>query len=487
MVTGVTDDAPARPRRWPRRLLIGANIFLVLSLLAGAGAYLYVRYRFDQIPKKPCPECAPSDGGGQPMTVLLVGSDTRADISPAEAKAFCLRKDCSDQAGPNHSDTILLLHIDPKLRRASVLSIPRDTFVPIAGTNRRDRINSAFGTGVGGLIQTIKQDFNIDVNHYAVVDFVGFRGIVNAIGGISIYFPAPARDAFSGLNVKQPGCVRLDGNGALSYVRSRHYEYYEAGRWRPDPYSDFSRIQRQQDFIRRVLKKALAVRNPLTANQLLGSAVGNLKIDDKFSEGDMLRLGKRFRSLSPDAVDMLTLPEDPVVIGGADVLKLHQPAADQTIARFLQGPPAPPGGPTSGVLPNSVRIRVLNGTGTAGEATSVSKQLQEAGFGVAGTGDADSFRYISPVIRFGTGQHDKAALLQSAVVGGAELREDATLRGIDLVLITGSGLKGIRLGAQAPGSGAPAVTTTSTPPANGPSATPGGLPANRGAPPQPQC
>jgi LCP family protein required for cell wall assembly len=451
-------------------------------VLGAGGLYFYVRYRFNQIPKKPCPECVATDDGGQPMTVLMVGSDTRADIPTAEAKAFCERRDCSDQAGPNHSDTIILLHIDPKQRRATVLSIPRDTYVSIAGTTRKDRINTAFATGVGPLILTIKQDFNIDVNHFAVVDFVGFRGIVNSIGGISVYFPAPARDAFSGLNVKQPGCVHLDGNSALSYVRSRHYEYFEAGRWRPDPYSDFSRIQRQQDFIRRVLKKALAVRNPLTANQLLGSAVNNLKIDSKFSEGDMLRLGKRFRSLSPDAVDMLTLPGDPIRVGGADVLRPHQPDADETIKRFLQLVPPPTAGPPSSILPNSVRIRVLNGSGAAGEATSVAKQLQEAGFGVAGTGDADSFRYIAPVIRYGTGQRDKAALLQSAVIGGAEMREDATLRGLDLVLITGSGLKGIRLGSQA--SGAPSTTA---PPANGPSATPGGPPANRGAPPQPQC
>jgi len=483
VVTGVSDEAPAPRRRWPRRLLIGANVFLVVSLLTGAGVYLYVKYRFNQIPKKACPECVAADGGGQPMTVLMVGSDSRTNISPAEAKAFCEKADCSDQAGPNHSDTIILLHIDPKQRRASVLSIPRDIYLPIAGTNRRDRINTAFSTSIGTLIETVKQDFNIDVNHYAVVDFVGFRGIVNAVGGISVYFPAPARDAFSGLNVSQPGCVHLDGNGALSYVRSRHYQYFEAGRWRVDPYSDFSRIQRQQDFIRRVLKKALAVRNPLTLNSLLGSAVHNLTIDNKFSQGDMLRLGKRFRSLSPDAVDMLTLPGDPVQIGGASVLKLHEPAADETIKRFLLPPPLPPPGPPSSILPNSVRIRVLNGSGTAGEATSVAKQLQEGGFGVAGTGDADSFRYITPVIRYGTGQRDKAALLQSAMVGGAELREDPTLRGVDLVLITGSGLKGIRLGAQAPA----AAPTTTAPPAGGPAPTPGGAPANRGAPSQPQC
>ena len=466
-------------------MLIGSCVFLAVCLLGGAGLYVYVKYRFNQIPKKACPDCAAADGAGQPMTVLLVGSDTRTDISPSEAKSFCERRDCSDQAGPNHSDTIMLLHIDPRQRRATVLSVPRDLYVPIAGTNRRDRINTAFSASIGTLIQTVKQGLGIDVNHYAIVDFVGFRGIVNAIGGINVYFPAPAQDAFSGLKVKQPGCVHLDGNTALSYVRSRHYQYFEAGRWRSDPYSDLSRIQRQQDFIRRVLKKALAARNPVTANQLLGSAVKDLQIDTKFSEGDMLRLGRRFRSLSPDAVDMLTLPADPVQIGGAAVLKLHEPAADETLKRFLQEVPAPRPGPPSSILPNAVRIRVLNGSGVSGEATSVAKQLQEAGFGVAGTGDADSFRYITPVIRFGTGQQHKAAVLQSAVVGGAELREDPTLRGLDMVLITGSGLRGIRLTPQAPAAPAAGPTTT-TLPGTAPQATPG-APANRGAPPQPQC
>ena len=135
------------------------------------------------------------------------------------------------------------------------------------------------------------------------------------------------------------------------------------------------------------------------------------------------------------------------------------------------------------ILPGSVRIRVLNGAGVSGLAGKAAGELQGDGFEISGKGDADSFRYITPVIRYGTGQRDKAALLQSAMVGGAELREDPTLRGVDLVLITGSGLKGIRLGAQAPA----AAPTTTAPPAGGPAPTPGGAPANRGAPSQPQC
>ena len=366
---------------------------------------------------------------------------------------------------------------DPRSSTINVLSIPRDLQVDIPGQGTA-KVNSAYSLGGPSLlIRTIRQNVfpGLKVNHIIDINFGGFDALVNSIGCVYTdvdhrYYNNTAVTDYSSINL-QPGYQKLCGPQALSFVRFRHTD------------SDIVRSARQQDFIRRVLKKALAVRNPLTLNSLLGSAVHNLTIDNKFSQGDMLRLGKRFRSLSPDAVDMLTLPGDPVQIGGASVLKLHEPAADETIKRFLLPPPLPPPGPPSSILPNSVRIRVLNGSGTAGEATSVAKQLQEGGFGVAGTGDADSFRYITPVIRYGTGQRDKAALLQSAMVGGAELREDPTLRGVDLVLITGSGLKGIRLGAQAPA----AAPTTTAPPAGGPAPTPGGAPANRGAPSQPQC
>lgn len=492
---------PAPVRRWPKRTLIGINIFLVLCILAAAGGYFYVKYRFGQIKRVHCSDCADKDGAGgtgSPMTILLVGSDTRADISKSEAKAFCEKADCSDQTGPEHSDTILLLHIDPRQQKATVLSIPRDTFVPIAGTNHRDRINSSFANGPDGLIATIKQNFHIDINHFVIVDFVGFRGIVNAVGGIKVYFPAPARDAFSGLNVANPGCIQLDGNQALGYVRSRHYEYFEGGRWHPDPYSDFSRIQRQQDFIRRVLKKMVAQRNPFTVNSIIGTAVHDVRIDSGLSQGDIITLGKRFRNLSPDAVEMFTLPGDPVTVGGAAVLKVHEPDADQTIAKFLQTNPAAPAIPPApaGVLPNSVHIRVLNGTGRPGEATTVAKELTSGGFAVTGTGDADSFRYITPIIKYGPGQEAKAQLLQAQLTSPAQVQADATIKGVDLVFITGSGFTGVRVapaagagGGGAAGAGAtttvpPTTTTTANP--NGPQATPGGIP-NKGAPVQPVC
>ena len=494
--------APAPPKRWPKRVLIGFNVFLLVCIALAGGGYLYIKYRFGQIGVIACPSCAPqakdAGGAGSPMTILLVGSDTRADISAAEAQHYCAKKDCSDQTGPSHSDTILLLHIDPRQQKATVLSIPRDMNVAIAGTTRRDRINSAFASGPDGLIATIRQDFNIDVNHFAIVDFVGFRGIVNAFGGLKVYFPAPARDTITGLNVANPGCVQLDGNAALSYVRSRHYQYYEGGRWHDDPYSDFSRIQRQQDFIRRVLKKMVAQRNPFTVNSIIGTAVHDVKVDAGLKEGDIVSLGKRFRNLSPDAVEMFTLPGDPVTIGGASELKLHQPDAGQTIAKFLQaGAPAQPAtAAPAGVLPNSVHIRVLNGTGRPGEATTVARALTAGGFAVSGTADADSFRYITPVIKYGSGEQAKAQLLQSQLTGPAQLQLDPTIRGVDLWLITGSDFQGVRASTTATTAttGAAGATATTVAPAttsttanpNGAQATPGSI-TNKGAPQQPQC
>jgi LCP family protein required for cell wall assembly len=468
------------PSRWRRRLLIGGIAFLVVAVLTAGLGYAYLRYRFGQITRVACPDCG-GRGAGGPMTVLVVGSDSRANLSAADAAHFCEKPDCSDQAGPNHSDSIMLIHADPAQKKATVLSIPRDLNVPIAGTSQRGRINTAFSKSIDALVQTVNVDFGVKVDHFVIVDFVGFRSIVTSLGGISVYFPSPARDVSSGLHVAQAGCANLDGDNALGYVRSRHYQYFEAGRWHDDPYSDLSRIQRQQDFIRRVMRKSLSVRNPLTVNALIGNAVHAVKIDDHLSQSDILHLGQRLHSLSPDAVEMLTVPTSPITVGAAQELKLQEPQASQTIQQFLQlGSSTSPGGPPP-VLPTSVRVRVLNGTGLKGQATAAATKLQEAGFGVAGSGDADSFGYRTSVVRYGPGQEAKARYVASLVVGGAQVQSDPTLKAVDLVVVTGSSFAGVSSPAAA------ATTPTPTTVAGGPQATPGGPPQNKGAPVQPTC
>ena len=445
-------------------MLIGLNVFIAFCLVATASAYGYLRWRYGDIPKLALGEVlrgGGQDDPGEPMNVLLVGSDTRAGVSKAEEKKFGTTKD----VGEEHSDTMMVLRADPKAKRAAILSIPRDLYVPIAGTNRRDRINTAIqgDGGVSRLITTIRQELGIPIDHYVQVDFNGFRGIVDAVGGVTIPFEAPARDRVTGLNVPRAGCIELAGEQALAYARSRAYQYYEAGRWHVDPRGDLGRIERQQKFVRRMMKSAIArgIRNPIKANALISAGIKNVTIDDQFSTADIRRLGERFRSLDPEAVETLPLPTVDVTIRatGAQVLELKEPDAKQVIDRFNGiTPPAPAQLPR--VIPGTVRVRVLNGSGRGGEATQTSTGLQRAGFVVSGSGDAEHFRHTRPIVRYGAGQREKALVLQAYVEGGASIVEDRTLAGGDLVLVTGSSFGGIKVANAAPGA-----TTTSTVPA----------------------
>lgn len=474
-----------RQRRWPHRLLIAANVFVAVALVATAAGYWYLRHQVGRIETIPglCDvlrKCG-DDDPGQPMNVLLVGSDSRKDLPPGER-----RFGSESQVGGQRSDTILVLHADPRQRTAAILSIPRDLAVPIAGarTDQPQRINTAFEQGPQTLIATIRQSLGIEIDHYAQVDFNGFRGVVNAVGGVTIYFPSPARDKLTGLNVKSAGCVELDGDRALGYVRSREYEYVENGRWQVDPTGDLGRISRQQDFIRRVIRKASrAGRNPVTLDSLIDQAVRNVKLDESFSTADIVRLSQRFKSLEPDAVEMLSVPTVDARLGDAAVLRLKQPEARQVIDHFLgKEPPRPSSGGTQvvpDISPNRVRLRVLNGSGAEGQAGQAAKELQSAGFNLAGTGDAEGVDYTDSVVRYGRGQQDKAQLVKAYLGGDVKVEEDATLRGVDLVLVTGSSFSGVKT-PSGPGSSTTGSTTTSTVVG----VTPGKA---KGAPVQPPC
>jgi LCP family protein required for cell wall assembly len=470
-------------RRWPRRLLIGLNVFVALCIVAAGSGYLYLRWRFSQINTVSFADGVLSDeNAGEPMNVLMVGSDTRANLTGADCKRNCVDENGRRVTG-QRSDTIMILHADPQAGRGAILSIPRDLWVPIAGTNRNQRINTAFEKGPGVLVQTITNALGIQIDHYVEVDFVGFRSLVNAVGGVPIYVPAPARDRYSDLNIPNPGCITLSGDQALGWVRSRHYQYYESGRWRSDPRSDFGRILRQQDFIRRLMKRAISkgIRNPLTLNRMVGIATKNLTIDDAMSSKDIFRLGKQFRSLDPESVQMYTLPVSNARIGGADVLKIKQPDAQQLIAQFNNQTPSGGEQPPAGLLPASVRVRVLNGSGIGGLAGKTATSLSSFGFQDVATGDADSFKYTKTVVKYGKGQRDKALLLRSFLPAGAELQEDTTLT-VDAVLILGRDFAGVAKPA-APG----ATATTAAPATTSPPTTQSPVPVPKGAPQQPQC
>ncbi|MGI9022167.1 MAG: LCP family protein [Acidimicrobiales bacterium] len=461
-------------RRWPRRLLIGTCILLSVAVLATGSIYVYLRWRLGQIDKVNLSDLAEDDGSV--MNVLLVGSDSRARLTG----------DLADQAGKDEvtgqrSDTIMVLHVDARAKKAALMSIPRDLYVKISGSTKSDRINTSFAEGgPQTLIRTINENLGIQINHYMEVDFVGFRDIVNAVGGVKVYVPSPVRDTLSGLEITEPGCINFDGDTGLSWVRSRHYEYYESGRWRTDPTSDLGRIQRQQDFIRRMMRKAVSsgLSNPLTLNRLVGIGVEDVTIDSAMSTTDLVRVAKRFRSLDPDTVDMLTLPTTEATVGGADVLKLNREEAQPYIDRMNGiGQPDPE---ATDVRPGDVRVRVLNGNGTEGAASKAQADLERAGFIVADKGDADNYKYTNTTIRFAPGQKAKADRLASQVQPGATVKEDTTLRGVDAALTVGADYKGIsaQIAIDAPPPEEPATTATSAPT---------GIPQPKGAPTEPSC
>jgi LCP family protein required for cell wall assembly len=258
------------------------------------------------------------------------------------------------------SDTIMVLRYDPTSRSGSTLSLPRDLWVPIAGTSHKDKLNAAFNSGPTQLIQTIQQDFGVPIHHYIQVDFQGFKALVDAIGGVGIYFDVPSRDTHTGLLVQVPGCVHLDGEQALAFARSRYWQTFTNGRWRDEPASDLGRIQRQQQFMRQALSKALgqASSSPATAAALVDAVVNNLTVDDQL-KSDIFGLANRLRTLGAGGLASWTLPADGGWVGNQQVL-FERDADAQALLDYFRGvgPPPPPAA-SAATAPGS--SRPLNG------------------------------------------------------------------------------------------------------------------------------
>jgi LCP family protein required for cell wall assembly len=457
------EQLPKERRSWPRRLLIVFNITLAVLLLIGVSGFGYVKWRFGQVDKIDFGGIlnSPDEEPGGAMTILMVGSDSRENLAAGESKSF----GSASVVGGQRSDTMMLLHIDPKSKQAAILSLPRDLLVTLPGSKGKERINAAFNGGETKLVQTIKQNFNIPIDHYVEVDFDGFEGIVDSIGGVEIPFPAPVRDwgyddvsktnrNLSGLDIRTAGCVNLTGNQALSYVRSRHYQVSEGGRWVSDPQSDITRIQRQQDFIRRVMRKAVAKgsSNPLTLNALISNGVKNVRIDDGFTLGDMTKIARRFQPLDPSSVEMMTMPNK-ASSSTPGALDVKQPDAQATIDRFL-GKTNEANDTSANVPTETISVRVLNGSGTSGLASQTANELGDAGFVRGGVGDAKAA--ATTTIRYATGTKAKAQTLAKYLGGSTTLTEDATIKGVDVIVTLGKNFTGV-VDPNAP-------TTTTVPP-----------------------
>ncbi len=335
----------SRPKHtWLDVVLLTGVIVVAVALLAVGAGYAYVQYRFNQVTKVTVKhlQVAPT---GAPFNVLLIGSDTRANVSAADQAAY----GNTSTAGGQRSDVIKIVHVVPATGRVSVLSIPRDTAVTVAGDTSQigkvNRINATYNNGPDQLVQTIQDNFGIPIAHVVQVNFVGFRGAVDAIGGIYLNFPTPARDAYTGLDITQTGCQHLNGGYSLAVARSRHYQYYANGYWQYDGTSDFGRIQRQNAFLKALITQAEKQYNPLTLNAFVGSVVQGVTVDSTFTVRDLVSLARQFHGFAADSLATSTLPtyspgsSDYPYLGA--ILFVQQPQADQVIAGFLGAPTAP--------------------------------------------------------------------------------------------------------------------------------------------------
>ncbi len=409
---------------------------LTLLLLVAATGVGYLTWRYGQITRYHVGiDIAPASG--QPRNYLLVGSDSRAGLDendPANA-VFFDDEGTVTANGPQRTDTIMILRVDPSNGKASLLSFPRDLFVPIADTGNRNRINVAFTRGREVLINTIREDFGIPIHHYVEVNFVGFLGLVDAIGGVPFYFDTPVRDKHSGLSIPEAGCIKLDARQSLSFARSRYLEYKDAdtGRWRTDPSGDLGRISRQQEFIRRVIALAVSkgLSNPATLNSLVNVAVDNVGLDPTLSVTDILRLGKRFASFDADSLATYSLPATPFrTSAGASVLQLDERGAQPILNVFRGLDP-------SAVTEDVVGVTVLNGTGEPGFASDVSAALDAVGFVTSEPGNTDA-PVARSTIYYAPGNENAAKLLARHLSGPVRFSVDDGLGEGEVTLVAGA-------------------------------------------------
>ena len=336
----------------PGQLILRWAIVVVVLVLIVAGAgYGYFQYQFSKVASKPCSTCV-APASGAPYNVLIVGSDSRAGETAAEAQQF----GSVTAAAGQRSDTIKIVHVDPATKTASSLSIPRDTYVTLsdmaAGSqlSSSNKINAAFANGPDALIATVQNTFGITISHYIVIGLFGLEDAVNALGGISLDFPYPVRDRDcstgtcynnSGLSIAGTGCQVLNGQEALALSRSRYFQYDKGGEWYSDPTSDLGRIVRQNIVIAAALNKAKSTYNPLKLNSLLASVVHDFSKDNGLSATALLSLAETYHAFSGSSLQASTIPTAGATSSVAgDVEVVQEPSAQQVITQFLGTTPA---------------------------------------------------------------------------------------------------------------------------------------------------
>ena len=326
----MSDEIISSNRSGKHRVFLLANITLaVLTILSGSGL-LYANWKLNNRKVVTIDLVDPNAnefdlpiGDLKAKNFLITGSDNNACIAKDSpyAGGFGKRSSYGER-----SDSIMVIRVNPIDNQAAIISFPRDMWVTQAGSTRQGRINTNFDKkNPNRLIRTIKENFGISVDHYVNIDFCAFKEVIDAVGGVRVPFANKAQDKRTGFKVlKTDVCFTFEGDHALAYMRSRHYQWYDPAlqKWRTDPSSDWGRIARQQDFIRRLVKKALdkARTNPRVATGILNAALKNVITDDRLNALTVLQLGQAMKNFDANTMGSYTMPGIGQVIDKASVI-----------------------------------------------------------------------------------------------------------------------------------------------------------------------
>ncbi|HEY3139582.1 MAG TPA: LCP family protein [Acidimicrobiales bacterium] len=450
-------------RSWLQRILLGLGVIVVLGSLTGAGGAVWFMRKIGNIERinNLSVDAVPA---GEPSNYLVVGSDTRANTDGSYGEVSGQR-----------SDTIMIVRLDPETKQAAVLSLPRDLMVPIAGrpSGELDKLNSAYAESHQTLVDTIRLNFGIEVNHYVVVDFVGFQRLVDAVGGVPFYLDRAIKDDNSGLFVEELGCVTLGGDQALAYARSRHLQYMTPDGWsREDPIADLGRIQRQQVFIRTALAKVLGQikHNPLKLTELINIGVDSVSLDP---ETDPFDLADQFSGFDMSAMESYSLPVVDLV---PEVSVTTDTVHAEPILNIFRGLDP------SEVAPGLITVNVLNGTGTQGQANDAAAAFQAVGFTIGERSNFPNSPLAQTTVFHRSDEENLGLRVARHITGGAVLAvDDVNLSPGQVTVATGTDFTTVHMqptpldqmpnNAPAPAEGT-TDTTVAPPPPPPPDTTP---------------
>jgi LCP family protein required for cell wall assembly len=321
--------SPSSKRGRPGRAVVVAfAVVLVLVAAGAAGLWAYERHLNSELRRTDVfarlPSNRPNAVAPGAENLLLLGSDSR---DPATATS-------------SRTDTIMLLHLDANHRHAYVISIPRDTwvYVPTAPDGRNGgtmaKINAAFAWGGTPLVvQTVERFTGVPVDHVVLIDFAGFRQVVDALGGVDMNVDQTITSIFAPHRTYTKGMRHFTGSEALDYVRQR-YQF---------PDGDFTRERHQRAFLKAMLDKAAGsgtLTNPFRLNSFLRALTASVTVDKSF---DLFDTALALRSLRSHDVTFLPSPSsrtaregnESVVLPQARDKALYRAVANDTVAAWV--------------------------------------------------------------------------------------------------------------------------------------------------------